>query len=91
MTTTHAVVELLEPVRRGGTAYPAGHQFERLSVTPVTAVCRDAEGRCVRIARRVLADVKPADPPKPAPRTLAELVRAGLVKPALALAPADAT
>jgi hypothetical protein len=79
LATTHAIAELVESVRRGGTVYPAGYQFERLSVTERTAVCRDGEGRCVRLPRTAIRDVRPAAPPKPPHATLADLVRRGLV------------
>lgn len=80
--TTHALVELLEPVRRGRTVYSAGHHFERLSLTPSTAMCRDSGGRIVRIQKAKLRVIKDAPAPPPKPATLAEIVRKGLVKPA---------
>lgn len=80
--TTKAIVELLRPIRRNGVRYPAGFQFERLAVHPRTSLCRDAEGRVMQVPNRDLRVVKPADLP-PEPATLAQIVRRGLVRPAL--------
>lgn len=84
--TTHAIVELLEPVRWAGVEYAAGHQFVRLRMTACTSFCRDFENRPVRVRNRLLVVVKPADPdPDPEPATLAAIIRSGRVRPALEL------
>ena len=80
--TTHAIVELLEPVRSGRTVYGIGFQFARLSTTHLTAMCRDDAGHVVRIQKAKLRVIKDAPPPAPRPASLADIVRRGLVKPA---------
>lgn len=83
--TVFAVVELLEPVRWAGVAYPAGCQFTRQRMTACTSFCRDFEGRPVRLLNRLLRVVKPAPPPAPEPATLAAIIRSGRVRPAIEL------
>lgn len=81
--TTRAIVALTEPRRYAGVRYPAGYEFERLTISPATSLCRDGEGRHVRVLNRLLVVLKDADGPPEPPATLAMIVRRGLVRPAL--------
>ena len=90
--TTHCIVEVAElgPKLRNGDHYPVGYQFVRLSFSEKTCVCRDGDGRYLRVLRSKLRVVRDADPPAPPPATLAEIVRRGLVRSALSLTPGAA-
>lgn len=85
MPATHAtpdadreIVALLTAATRGGTAYPAGHQFAVRLSTARTVVAVDGEGRRVTLRQAEVRTVRPAVLPLRRPvRTVADLVAMG--------------
>lgn len=77
---TRRVVELTEPVRRGGVLYPTGYQFTVLSITAEVVAARDeSDGNRVVLPVGVVKAVVEPTPQRRRP-TLAALKAAGLVK-----------
>lgn len=87
---TFATVELLAAIRRNGVVYAAGHQLWRVGISRAQFRCRDESGNEMWVPRSLLVVVRECPPPAPAAKTLAEIMRSGAVKPALALIDAGA-
>lgn len=97
----HAIVELTEPVTRGGSCYSAGHHFKVVTLLPKTVDCRTSTGRLVRLPRRILqVVVKPVESepvvvkplaratpttPRDKQKIVAELIGRDVVRPASTL------
>lgn len=74
------VVELVEPVRRGGLGYPAGHQFAVVRRHRKSVVVRSEGGVELGLPPNLVRRVKAAPAGTAPPADLAGLEAAGLLK-----------
>lgn len=79
------IVELVEPVRRGGVEHPAGFQFAVVRRHRKSVVVKTADGAELMLPPRLVRTVKPAPTPPPPRPTLQGIIACGLLTTAAEL------